>query len=84
MNNENGRKLENYSNFRPLSESFPAGHGLDVPLKVPFLLGLLVIHLKHPLWLPLLKYIFTPEFLRKAQTLFAKSDELVTKFSAEV
>ena len=52
--------------------------------KVPFLLGLLVIHLKHPLWFAILKDIFTPEFLRKAQTLFAKSDELVTEFSAEV
>ena len=51
---------------------------------VPFLLGLLVIHLKHPFGLPLLKDIFTLEFLRKAQTLFAKSDELVTKFPAEV
>ena len=53
-------------------------------LNVTLFLSLLVIHLKHPLWLSLLKDIFTPEFLRKAQTLFAKSDELVTEFSAEV
>lgn len=52
--------------------------------KVPFLLSLLVIHLKHPLWLPLLKDIFTPEFLRKAHAFFAKSDELVTEFPAEI
>ena len=52
--------------------------------KVPFLLGLLVIHLKHLFWFTLLKDIFTPEFLRKAHAFFAKSDELVTEFSAEV
>ena len=52
--------------------------------KVPFLLGLLVIHLKYPFWLLLLKDIFTPEFLRKAHAFFAKPDELVTEFSAVV
>ena len=43
-----------------------------------------VIHLKHLFWFTLLKYIFTPEFLRKADAFFAKSDELVPEFSAEV
>ena len=64
--------------------SSPARDFFQMSFKVPFLLSLLVIHLKYPLWLPLLKDIFTPEFLRKAQTLFAKSDELVTEFPAEV
>ena len=57
---------------------------LQMSFKVPFLLGLLVIHLKHPLWHPLLKDIFTPEFLRNAHAFFAKPDELVTEFPAEV
>ena len=52
--------------------------------KVPFLLGLLVIHLKHLLWLPLQKDIFTPEFLRKAHAFFTEPDELVTEFPAEI
>ena len=81
---ESGRKLDEVSNFRPLSLSSPTRGFLQMSFKVTFLLGLLVIHLKHPLWFPVLKDIFTPEFLRKAQTLFAKSDELVTEFSAEV
>ena len=81
---ENGRKLDELSNSRPLSLSSPARGFFQMSFKVPFLLGLLVIHLKHPLWFPHLKDIFTPEFFRKAQTLFAKSDELVTEFSAEV
>jgi hypothetical protein len=39
--------------------------------KIQIFLDMLVIQLKHLLWLPLLKDIFTPEFLRKAQTFFA-------------
>ena len=53
-------------------------------VKVPFLLSLLVIQFKHLFWFTLLKYIFTPEFLRKADAFFAKSDELVPEFTAEV
>ena len=81
---ENGRKLDEVSNSRPLSVSSPARGFFQMSFKVPFLLGLLVVHLKHPLWLPLQKDIFTPEFLRKAHAFFAKPDELVTEFSAEV
>ena len=81
---ENGRKLDEVSNSRPLSASSPTRGFLQMSFKVTIFLGLLVIHLKHPLWLPLLKDIFTPEFLRKAHAFFAKPDELVTEFSAEV
>lgn len=81
---ENGRKLDELSNSRPLSLSSPARGFFQMSFKVPFLLGLLVIHLKHPLWLPLQKDIFTPEFLRKAHAFFTEPDELVTEFSAEV
>lgn len=81
---ENGRKLDEVSNSRPLSASSPTRGFLQMSFKVPIFPGLLVIKLKHPLWLPLLKDIFTPEFLRKAQTFFAKPDELVPEFTAEV
>ena len=81
---ENGRKLDEVSNSRPLSVSSPIRGFLQMSFKVPFLLGLLVIHLKHLLWFTLLKDIFTPEFLRKAHAFFAKPDELVTEFPAEV
>ena len=81
---ENGRELDEVSNFRPLSVSSPIGGFLQMSFKVPFLLGLLVIHLKHLLWLPLLKDIFTAEFLRKAHAFFTEPDELVTEFPAEI
>ena len=81
---ENERKLDEVSNSRPLALSSPTRGFFHMPFKVTIFLGLLVIHLKHPLWFPIMKDIFTPEFLRKEQTLFAKSDELVTEFSAEV
>ena len=55
-----------------------------MPFKITIFLGLLIIHLKHLLGLPLQKDIFTPEFLRKAHAFFAKPDELVTEFPAEV
>ena len=71
-----------------LSESrlflLPARYFFQMSFKFTFLLGLLVIHLKHLFWFTLLKDIFTPEFLRKAHAFFAKSDELVPEFSAEV
>ena len=70
--------------FRPLSVSSPTVDIFQVLLKVPFFLNLPVIHLKHLFWFTLLKYIFTPEFLRKADAFFAKSDELMPEFSAEV
>ena len=79
-----GRKLDEVSNSRLLSLSSTTRGFLQMSFKVPFLLSLLVIHLKYPLWLPLLKDIFTPEFLRKAHAFFTEPDELVTEFSAEV
>ena len=81
---ENGRKLDEVSNSRPLLASSPTRGFLQMPFKVTIFLGLLVIHLKYLLWLPLQKDIFTPEFLRKAHAFFTEPDELVTEFSAEV
>ena len=42
---ENGRKLDEVSNFRPLSLSSPTRGFFQMSVKVPFLLGLLVIQI---------------------------------------
>ena len=63
---------------------FPRFHLLQEKFQVSFLPNMFKVQLQHFLRLLLLKDIFTLEFLRKAQTLFAKSVKLVTEFSTEV
>jgi hypothetical protein len=55
-----------------------------MPTKISVFLSVLIVKLKHLHRLILQKDIFTPEFLRKAYAFFAKPDELVTEFPAEV